>query len=219
MSNINLFSKTISQIILLPLHSKQKRINKTMDQTQNRFLSVSYQLYTIDTDGKQHLEEETQQGRPFQFISGFGFSLDAFEQQLVGLSQGERFDFTLTPGEAFGDYDEEGVHKMQREVFMINDKFDDANIFPGAIITLMDAEEKRFMARVTKVESDGVTVDTNHPLAGKTLQFKGLILENREPSTEELQQMLNHMSHECGGCDCGDCGDGGCGGHGCGHCH
>lgn len=183
----------------------------SMDKQPNKYISVSYQLFSIDADGARHLEEQTQQGNPFRFISGFGFSLDGFEQQLVPMTPGEKFDFTLTPAEAFGEYDEEGVHKMKREVFTVNDQFDHDNIYPGAVITLLDEEEHRFMARVMKVEEDGVTIDTNHPLAGQTLQFTGLILENREATNEEIQQMLTHLSHECSGCDncdgCNGCGN------------
>lgn len=177
---------------------------------QNKFISVSYQLHSIDADGKKHLEEQTQQGNPFQFISGFGVSLDAFENKIVDLQPGNQFDFTLTPAEAFGDYDKEGVHKMKREVFFINDHFDDENIYEGAIITLMDENDKRFMARVIKVEDDGVTLDTNHPLAGLTLQFTGLVLENRDATTAEIQDMLNNLGGGC--CGCGDCD---CDGQGC----
>jgi len=191
-----------------------------MDKQPNKYISVSYQLFSVDADGTRHLEEQTQQGNPFNFISGFGFSLDGFEQQLVPMQPGEHFDFTLAPAEAFGEYDEHGVHKMKREMFTINEHFDHENIYPGAIITLLDEEEHRFMARVLKVEEDGVTIDTNHPLAGKTLQFTGLVLENREASNDEIQHLLNHLSHECGGCDdCGGCGDEHDHGCGCGHCH
>ena len=185
-----------------------------MDTTQNKYLSVSYALYTIDEEGKSHLVEQTQQGEPFRFISGLGFSLDAFEQQLVNLEPGAKFDFTLAPADAFGEYDEEGVHVMEREKFFVNDKFDDKHIFPGAIISL-EADDKRFMARVASIDEKGVTVDTNHPLAGETLRFTGMLLENREASTDEITALLNRMSHECGGCD--DCGEEGCGG--CGGCH
>ena len=189
---------------------------------QNKYISVSYQLFSIDEDGSKHLEEQTQQGKPFTFISGFGFSLDGFEQRIVALQPGEKFDFTLQPAEAFGEYDEEGVHKMKREIFTVNGKFDHENIFPGAVITLMDEDEKRFMAHVEEIDDDGVTIDTNHPLAGQVLQFTGIVLENRDATNDEIQRLLNHMSHECCGCEdfegCGceeqenknDCG--------CGHC-
>jgi len=185
-----------------------------MDTTQNRFLSVSYQLFSIDENGEKHLEEQTQQGRPFQFISGFGFSLDAFEQKLVALEPGSKFDFTLPPADAFGEYVAEGVHRMNRDQFYIDGKFDEKVIYPGAVITLTDVEEHHFMARVTEIDDESVTLDTNHPLAGFSLQFVGLILENRPATTEEIQNQLTQMSHECGGC-CGDCGDEGCEG-GCG---
>ena len=190
-----------------------------MGNKQNKYISVSYQLFSINEKGEKHLEEQTEQGRPFKFISGFGFSHDAFEQQIVGLEPGSKFDFTLKPAEAFGEYYEEGVNKMPREAFEIDGKFDGEHIFPGAVITLMGEDDKRVMARVMKVEADGVTVDANHPLAGMTLQFIGVVLENREATTEEIQQLLNNMSHECGGCG-GDC-EGGCGGGcegGCGGC-
>lgn len=190
-----------------------------MDNKESKFISVSYQLYSITADGEKHLEEQTQQGQPFQFISGFGFTLDAFEQRIADLPQGSKFDFTLQPAEAFGDYDPEGVHKMKREAFAINGHFDHENIFPGAVITLMDEDDKRFMARVLKVEEDGVTIDTNHPLAGMTLQFMGLVLENRDATKEEIQNLINQISHECCGCEeCEHDGqEGGCG-H-CGHSH
>lgn len=192
-----------------------------MDKAQNKYLSVSYQLYTIDGEQK-NLVEQTQQGKPFIFISGFGVSLDAFEQHIVGLQPGEKFDFTVQPAEAFGEYDEQGVHKMTREAFSINGHFDHEHIFEGAVITMMDEEEHRFMARVAEVTEDHVTIDTNHPLAGETLQFTGVVLENREATAAEIQHMLNHLSGEGCGCGCDECeghdhehGDG-CG---CGHCH
>ena len=171
-----------------------------MDNKQSKYISVSYQLFSIDKNGERHLEEQTEQGRPFKFISGFGFSHDAFEKQIVNLEPGTKFDFTLQPSEAFGEYYEEGAHKMPREEFFIDGNFDAARIYPGAIITLIGEDDKRQMARVTKVEDDGVTLDANHPLAGKSLQFIGVVLENREATNEEIQRLLDMMSHECGGC-------------------
>lgn len=200
-----------------------------MDKAQNKFMSVVYQLYTV-TDGENKLEEQTGTERPFEFITGFGVALDAFEQQVMKLEKGSSFDFVLQPAEAFGEFDPQGVHKLQRDVFMINGHFDHENIFEGAIITLMDNEDHQFMAKVKKIEEDGVTIDTNHPLAGKTLNFKGEIIENRDATEDEVQHLIKHLTGGCSGCGHhhgeGECG--GCGGHhehehgdgcGCRHCH
>ena len=203
-----------------------------MDKPQNKFLSVVYQLYSVAENGEKHLEEQTGDDRPFEFITGFGISLDRFEQEVSGLEKGSHFDFILQPGEAFGDYVPEGKHKVSRDVFTINGHFDHENIFEGTTITLMDNEDHQFMAKVVKIEEDGVTVDTNHPLAGKLLNFTGRVIENREATEEEIQHLIKHLTggcgHHCGGCDHEGCGhdhencdhhhdhEGGCG---CGHCH
>ena len=201
-----------------------------MDKAPNKFMSVVYQLYTV-ADGEKTLQEQTSTERPFEFITGFGIALDAFEQQVMQLAKGDTFDFLLEPSQAFGEYVPEGVHKLDREVFSINGHFDHENIFEGAVITLTDTEDHQFMAKVTKIEEDGVTVDTNHPLAGKTLNFTGVINENRDATEEEIQHLIKHLTGGCSGCGhhhgdgCEGCGDGcdhehhheeGCG---CGHCH
>ena len=58
-----------------------------MEQKNNRFMSVIYQLYTV-TDGQKNLEEQTGEEKPFEFITGFGIALDAFEQKVMGLAKG-----------------------------------------------------------------------------------------------------------------------------------
>ena len=55
-----------------------------MENKKNRFLSVHYQLYTVK-DGERVLEEQTTREHPFEFVSGFGVSLDALEQHIIGL--------------------------------------------------------------------------------------------------------------------------------------
>ena len=187
-----------------------------MDNQPSKYLSVSYQLYSIGANGNKHLVEETIQGRPFKFITGFGFTLDAFEQRIVPLQPGEKFDFTLEPADAFGEYYREGIIKLGRDLFLIDGKFDHERIVPGAIIPLKNEDDQQVLARVVSIEGDEVKLDTNHPLAGQTLQFTGIVLENREATNKEIENLLNQMSHECGG-DCEDCGSSfsGCGG-GCG---
>lgn len=182
-------------------------------ENKNKFLSVIYQLYTVEGE-ERHLLEQTSTDRPFEFISGFGIALDAFEQQILQHQQGDTFDFTLQPAEAFGEHDPEGVHMLEREMFCIDGEFDREHVFPGAVVTLTGPQDQQFMATVVKVEGDGVTVDANHPLAGKTLNFTGLIRTYRDATDEEVQQLIRQLT---GGCHCQN-GEGGCGDNGCGNC-
>lgn len=202
-----------------------------MDKAQNKYIAVTYKLYTVG-EGENEMIEEATPERPFQFISGFGITLDAFEQQIAGLEKGADFDFILTKEEAYGDYEKEHVLELDREIFSINGQFDKEHIYKDAIVPLQNEDGNRFYGRVLDITDEKVKMDLNHPLAGKTLNFKGKIAENREATIDEIQSMINHLSGEGCGNGCGDCDGGcgeGCGGHhdhehgekgcGCGHCH
>ena len=197
-----------------------------MERKHNMFMAVSYTLYTVDGENREKIEEAPTT-KPFEFISGFGVTLDEFEKNIVELEPGAQFDFELTKEQAYGDYEEERVLDLDRSIFQINGHFDHENIFVDAIVPLQNEEGNRFYGRVMDITDDKVKMDLNHPLAGKTLNFKGRVLEKREASNQEIQNLVNFLSGE-GGCGCGDCGGGcgdhECGGHhdhgcGCGHCH
>ena len=128
-----------------------------MEETKNRFLSAVYQLYSVK-DGERTLEEQTSPDRPFEFITGFGIALDALEQKLMKLEKGSTFDFVLQPEEAFGAYEPAGMHKLERDIFMINGKFDHEHIYEGAVITMTDTEDHHFMAQVKKIALDHAKV-------------------------------------------------------------
>ncbi|MDE7379328.1 MAG: FKBP-type peptidyl-prolyl cis-trans isomerase [Paraprevotella sp.] len=200
-----------------------------METTPNKYITVAYELYT-DFDGKRELVEKAPAEHPFQFISGLGTTLDAFEAQIIPLARGDKFDFTLSVDEAYGPYEQERVIELSKDTFKVNGHFDKERIYPGAVVPLMNADGARFNGTIAEVTETTVTVDLNHPLAGKALNFVGEVTENREATKDEIQGMLNMLSGE-GGCSCGcggcggDCDDEcGCGGHddggcGCGHCH
>lgn len=202
-----------------------------MEKTHNKYIAVSYKLFTVENGGKELVEEATAE-RPFQFISGFGITLDDFEKQIVNLEKGGDFNFELNKDQAYGDYEASRVLDLGRDMFCINGHFDHEHIFKGAIVPLQNEDGNRFYGHVLDIEGDTVKMDLNHPLAGKTLNFVGKVIENREATNDEIQGLINRISGEGCGCGCddcgGDCGDGcnhegkhhnhedGCG---CGHCH
>ena len=183
----------------------------------NKYIAVAYKLYTVD-NGESELVEEATDKEPFQFISGYGITLDAFEKEIAGLEKGAEFDFTLQKDDAYGDYEQEHVLDLDKEIFCINGHFDRERIYKDAIVPLQNEDGNRFLGKVVSVGNDKVRIDLNHPLAGKTLNFKGHVVESREATNEEIQGLINRMSGE--GCCCGGHhDDGGCCGHGLGEGH
>ena len=178
-------------------------------QTALFLTKVNKILYVNDENGK-HLVEKTNEGQPFQFISGFGVALEAFEQQLTPMEKGASFDFAIPKEQAYGDYEEDRVLDLDREMFYIDGHFDREHIYEEAIIPLQNEEGTRFYGRVAAISNDKVKVDLNHPLAGETLYFKGEVVENREATDEEVNQLMKQLTGGCGGCGGGNCG--GCGG-------
>ena len=189
-----------------------------MEKGNNKFIAVAYKLYSV-ADGKETLIEEAPADRPFVFITGFGITLDAFENGVEDLPKGEPFTLNIESDEAYGERLDERVLDLDKEIFTINGHFDHENIYKDAVVPLQNEDGNRFMGRVLDITDDIVKMDLNHPLAGLDLLFKGEIVENREATNEEVQQMLNHISGEggCGGCGCDHDHQGeGCG---CGHDH
>jgi FKBP-type peptidyl-prolyl cis-trans isomerase SlyD len=172
--------------------------------------------------------EETKEGQPFKFISGFGIALDAFENNIIPKAIDEEFSFVLEKEQAYGEHHDELVLDMEREAFFIDGRFDHEHIYVDAIVPLQNEEGRRFYGHIVEVGEEKVKVDLNHPLAGEDLTFKGTIVENREATAKEIEHFVAHMSGGCG-CGCHDC-DGNCDsdchhehhheeGCGCGHSH
>ena len=182
-----------------------------MENTPNKYIAVAYELYTVN-DGKSELVEKASAEEPFQFLSGFGTTIEAFENNIVNLEEGAEFDFTLTKDEAYGDYYDERVLDLEKSIFTINGHFDNDNIYIGAIVPLQNADGNRFPGKVLEITEDHVKMDLNAPLAGKDLNFKGSVVSSREATNDEIQAMINRMSGEGCGCGCDDC-EGGCGDH------
>ena len=187
-----------------------------MSVADNKYIKVAYKLYAIE-DGEQELIEEATAERPFQFISEMGTTLPGFESAVRDLAEGDTFKIELTKDEAYGDYDEEHVLDLPKEIFQVDGHFDSTHIFQGNIVPLMDAEGHTLNGVVVEVKEDVVVMDMNHPLAGNAIIFDGVVLESRPATNEEIQGMVNMITGEGDGCGCGSaCGCGSSDDEGCG---
>ena len=186
----------------------------------NKYITVAYVLESIDSTGHRNVEEEATEAHPYQFISGMGVALDAFEKQIEPLEEGADFDFTLSVEEGYGPYDLEHIVDIDKKMFTIDGRFDTKTFFPGAVIPLVNADGMRFIGHILEISNDKVKVDLNDTLAGKQLHFKGKVITSRPATEKEMESLANMLSGEGCGCGCGhehcEC-ENGC--HGEGHEH
>jgi len=149
-------------------------------------VSLTYDLY-VDQDGTETLTESATQEQPLTFLFGAGQMLPKFEENLSTLSTGDTYEFRLSAQDAYGEYDEEAVANLPKEMFQGQE-------IPeiGSILPLQDNNGNRFQAQVVSVAEDAVIVDLNHPMAGQELHFKGSILNVRPATPEELSHGHAH---------------------------
>jgi FKBP-type peptidyl-prolyl cis-trans isomerase SlyD len=177
--------------------------------SQNKVVSLTYELRVNGIGG--NVIESVDRNSPLTFVFGSGSLLPKFEDNLSGLKVGDSFDFDLTSEDAYGNYDENSLIQVPLHAFQIDGKVDYELVKIGNKIPMQDSEGHRLTGVVKTVDTDTVTMDFNHPLAGNHLYFKGEITEVRQASEEELTHGHVHSSCGCdGGCACGEgaCGDG-----------
>lgn len=185
----------------------------------NKCMRVAYTLYS-HRNGECEEVEKTTREQPFEFLTGVGYTIDAFEENLKDAKKGDSFDFTIPFADAYGEYDPDHVQDFDREVFTIDGKFDSAHIYAGNVVEMMRADGSPILGTVKEVTPKKVVMDFNHPLAGCDLQFVGSVVENRPAKESELRKFYEQLqaASKCGGCSgcnggsCGDgCSDGCCG--------
>lgn len=160
-------------------------------------VTVQYKLYVED-----ELVEQTTEKQPLIYIHGAGQMLPMFEARLAGKNVGDNFDFTLKAHEAYGGYEKEGVITMDKKLFNNGDGvFDSERVYVGNIVPMNTVDGQTFNATVKEVTDTSVTIDLNHPMAGKDLHFVGSVTAIDDITDEEWQQAT---AHHCGCCE-GNC--------------
>ncbi|MCR5395494.1 MAG: FKBP-type peptidyl-prolyl cis-trans isomerase [Bacteroidales bacterium] len=209
-----------------------------------KHVSVSYKLTGWEAPENPEAEveieeiEETKPEKPFQFIYGVGQLIAGFEKNIEGMEAGGKFDFTLSPAEAYGEYKESDVHQVSipmKELKQGGFPMEFCKV--GCELPLQNQNGEIMQSEIVDVKADEVLckIDFNAPLAGMTLHFVGEVVEVRDATEEDkieyMKQMTGEASCHCGGSCGGHCGEGGCNcdggcggcegqeGKGCGNCN
>ena len=158
-----------------------------MKIVKDTVVSLRYEL----SDANGALLEKTDD--PISYLhGGYDGIFPTVEEELHGKEVGSKFDVTMEPDEAFGEYDHDLVRVEPRSYFPENIEI--GMQFEGGS---EDADDEDYMLfTVVDVTDDEVTVDGNHPLSGKTLNFVGVITGVRAATAEELEH--GHIHGEGG---------------------
>jgi FKBP-type peptidyl-prolyl cis-trans isomerase SlyD len=155
------------------------------DKVQND-LVVSME-YTLHVDGKVMDSSEGQD--PLEFLAGASNIITGLEREMIGMKIGESKDVVISPEDGYGEMDEEAYMDVPRSEFP-----EDMPMRPGVEMEMSDDDGNPMYARIDSVDGDTVTLNFNHPLAGKELHFNVKVVGLRAATKEELEHGHAHSA-------------------------
>ena len=158
--------------------------------------------YTGKFEDGEVFDSSVKRDQPFIFQTGAGMVIPGFDEAVIGMDVGETKSVTIPPEKAYGEVEEHNIIEVSKSEFP-----EDMNVELGLVVELHSNQGHVIPAEIVEIQEEGVKLNANHPLAGKTLIFEIELLE----IGCELPQ---HNHHNCGsgeGCDdheggcCGNC--------------
>jgi len=158
--------------------------------------------YTLTVDGEVI---DSSGDQPLEYLQGYRNIIPGLESALEGLSVGDKKVVVVQPKDGYGELDPDGFFEVSRDQFPKT-----YEIREGMPLRVRSGDGRILSVRVQKFDDKNVTLDLNHPLAGKTLTFDTKIVSIRPGTAEELEN--GGLIHDCGSCGS----SGGCSGSCCG---
>ncbi|WP_019949613.1 FKBP-type peptidyl-prolyl cis-trans isomerase [Hymenobacter aerophilus] len=162
----------------------------------NKVVTITYDLSVTDENQQKVLVESADTDAPMVFLFGQSGLPEEFERQLADKNSGDSFSFSLTPEQAYGDYDEQAVVDIPRSVFEIDGQTDEEMLQVGNFLPMADNQGHHMQGKVVEISDDNVKMDFNHPLAGMVMHFDGKVADVREATAEEMDH--GHVHGEGG---------------------
>jgi FKBP-type peptidyl-prolyl cis-trans isomerase SlyD len=147
-----------------------------MSITQDQVVSIHYTL----RDDAGEVIDASAAGAPLAYLHGHGNLIPSLERELTGKSAGDRLQVKIAARDGYGEYDSALVQRLPRRALK-----GVPNLKVGMRLQTQGGHGARAVT-VTQVVGDMVTLDGNHPLAGKNLNFEVEIAAVREATAEEL---------------------------------
>jgi len=147
-----------------------------MSISPDQVVSIHYTL----RDDTGEVIDRSATGEPLAYLHGRGQLIPGLERELTGREAGDRLEVKIAPAEGYGEYDRELVQQVPRRALK-----GVGQLRVGLRLQAQTPDGPRAVT-VTQLNGDMVTLDGNHPLAGKTLHFQVEVAAVRAATEEEL---------------------------------
>lgn len=159
--------------------------------------------YTL-TDDQGNILDKADTNEPFIYLHGTGGVIPGLEKALDGKSVDEQMIVNLKAAEAYGDRSDNLIQEVPKEMF---GELDDKDMFVGAQFHA-ETDQGMQVVTVNAINEETITIDGNHPMAGKDLNFDVTVVAVRDATEEELAHGHIHADSVEGEAD--SCCGGGC---------
>lgn len=149
----------------------------SMKIDENCLVSIAYQMK--DKDG--NVVDEHPKDEPLNFVYGYGYILPKIEEAIAGLEPEDEMQVVLVKEDAYGDYRDDLVTKVEKTHFA-----NEFSIMVGMRFATKGPDGNDMVVEVVDINDNEVTLDGNHPLAGQDLIFDIVILNVEPASTEDI---------------------------------
>lgn len=120
--------------------------------------------------------DSSEKRQPLEFVIGQGTVIPGFEKGVMGMSEGDIKTISIGPEDAYGTYRDDLVGVVDRSRIP-----DDINLEIGMVLQVSSPEGGATNVTVSKITDTEVTLDMNHPLAGKELLFEVTLVQILQP--------------------------------------
>lgn len=161
----------------------EPRLSSSSSSAQRQKVSDSMVVsleYTL-TDDQGKVLDSTQGSGEFSYIHGSNMLLPGIQKALKGKHQGDMISLRLLPKEAFGMHDPDAMQEIEQPLFGDTEAFEEGMQFE------MQTSSGKRLVTVKHIDETVITVDLNHPLAGKTINVSATVLGVRPASEIELK--------------------------------
>ena len=147
-----------------------------MQISDNTVVQFNYTL----KDQEGNVLESNSGHDPMAYLHGHSNMLSGVEKALTGKTKGESFSVTLAAEEAYGERKEDAIQRISAK------HLQGAKVWKPGMVAVVNTEQGQRQVTVVKPGKFMITVDLNHPLAGRTLTFDLEVVDVREATSEEV---------------------------------